>query len=497
MTRAADPDRSARPPKAPMVTISVENFGPIEHGKIDLRPMNIFVGPSNTGKTWFAVLIYALHRMLDGFFDFLPVMAYLPHEFPQNVKAIQKILDKLNSSSGKLLFSDLDEEDRENFQSIFTNPEFLGNSLRDELERCFDLDAASDLIRMSKDCNEACVSLKIEGSAEVSWNFHMSILSNSDIHTNGKMEDFDLKRVENAFEKKVEKIFSGEQISDFFTNLSREMERPDAHYLPADRSGIMHTYRVVASSLIQRAARADPAPPGFSGVMADFMQGLVHYDESNRRGTGRRPRTPVDDIADALERDTLSGRIRAVSSSLPGGFPAFVYRPRKAERDIRLTQASSMVSELASVVLLVRGGVRAGDTLLIDEPEAHLHPAAQTEMATFLARLARAGVRVVITTHSDWLLQEIGNLMRAGALSEAAGESEAGPEGSLRPRDVGVWLFDSKEGAGGSTIREIPFDFTEGVQPRDYEDVAERLYNRSANLQDGLEEAAARGKKGG
>ena len=488
MTRAADPGRPARPPKAPMVTISVENFGPIEHGKIDLRPMNIFVGPSNTGKTWFAVLIYALHRMLDGFFDLLPVMAYLPHEFPQNVKTIQKILDKLNSASGKLLFSDLDEEDREDLQSIFTNPGFLGSDLRSELERCFDLDAASDLIRMSKDCNEACVSLKIGGSAEVSWDFRMSILSNSDIHTNGKMEDFDLKRVENAFEKKVEKIFSVKQISDFFTNLSREMKRPDAHYLPADRSGIMHTYRVVASSLIQRAARADPAPSGFSGVMADFMQGLVHYDES------KQPRTPVDDIADALERDTLSGRIRTVSSSLPGGFPAFVYRPRKAERDIRLTQASSMVSELAPVVLLVRGSVRAGDTLLIDEPEAHLHPAAQTEMATFLARLARAGVRVVITTHSDWLLQEIGNLMRAGALSEATGETEASPEGSLRPRDVGVWLFDGEKNAEGSTIREIPFDRIEGVQPGDYEDVAERLYNRSANLQDRIEKAATNGK---
>ena len=494
MTRAADPDRSARPPKAPTVTISVENFGPIEHGRIDLRPMNIFVGPSNTGKTWFAVLIYALHRMLDGFFDFLPVMAYLPHEFPQNVKAIQKILDKLNSASGKLLFSDLDEEDRENLQSIFTNPEFLENNLRDELERCFDLDAASDLIRMSKNCNEACVSFKIGRYAEVPWNFRMNILSNSNIHTDGKMEDFDLKRVENVLEKKIEKIFSGEQTFDIFANLSREMKRPNAHYLPADRSGIMHTYRVVASSLIQRAARADPAPPGFSGVMADFMQGLVHYDESNRRGTGRRPRTLVDDIADALERDTLSGRIRAVGSSLPGGSPAFVYRPRKAKRDIRLTQASSMVSELAPVVLLVRGGVRAGDTLLIDEPEAHLHPAAQTEMATFLARLARAGVRVVITTHSDWLLQEIGNLMRAGALSEATGETEASPEGSLRPSDVGVWLFDREKNAEGSTIREIPFDFTEGVQPGDYEDVAERLYNRSGDLQDRLEEADADGK---
>lgn len=488
MTDAASRDRPAPSPKSPKVTISVENFGPIEHGRIDLRPMNIFVGPSNTGKTWFAVLAYALHRMLYGFPDFLPATYYLSHNFPQNLKTIKKIIDKLNSASSKLLFSDLDKEDRENLQSIFTNPEFLGSDLRSELERCFGLDAASDMIRMSKDCNEACVSLGIGGPAEVSWDFCMKVLSNSNIHTDGKIEDFDLKRVENTLEKKVEKIFSGKQTTDFFANLSSEVKQSNAHYLPADRSGIMHTYRVIASSLIQRTARADPAPPGFSGVMADFMQELVYYDESEQ------PRTPVDDIADALERDTLSGRIRAVSSSLSGGFPAFVYRPQKAERDIRLTQASSMVSELAPVVLLVRGRIRAGDTLLIDEPEAHLHPAAQTKMAIFLARLARADVRVVITTHSDWLLQEIGNLMRAGALSETAGETEASPEAFLRPSDVGVWLFDREKNAEGSTIREIPFDRTEGIQPGDYEDVAERLYNRSADLQDRLEEAAANGK---
>ena len=325
----------------------------------------------------------------------------------------------------------------------------------------------------------------------------MGILSDSNIHTDGKIEDFNLKRAADALGKKIEKIFSVEQFSDIFENLPSEMKRPNAHYLPADRSGILHTHRVVASSLIQRAARADRAdlaPPGFSGVMADFMQRLIFYDEPSRRDDGQQPRSPMDDIAEALEKDTLAGRIRAVSPSLPGSYPAFVYRPRGAERDIQLTQASSMVSELAPVVLLVRGSVRAGDTLLIDEPEAHLHPAAQTEMATFLAHLARAGVRVVITTHSDWLLQEIGNLMRAGALSEKTDETEASSEGSLRPSDVGVWLFDREKDAEGSTIREIPFDHTEGIQPGDYEDVAERLYNRSADLQDRLEEAAANGK---
>ena len=85
---------------------------------------------------------------------------------------------------------------------------------------------------------------------------------------------------------------------------------------------------------------------------------------------------------------------------------------------MRLTRSSSMVSELAPLVLFIRGLVRPGDTLIIEEPEAHLHPAAQAQMASTLARLVRAGVRVLVTTHSDFMLQEIGNLMRVGMLKE-------------------------------------------------------------------------------
>ena len=43
-------------------TISVKDFGPIEEATVDLRPLTIFIGPSNTGKSYLAGLFYALHR---------------------------------------------------------------------------------------------------------------------------------------------------------------------------------------------------------------------------------------------------------------------------------------------------------------------------------------------------------------------------------------------------------------------------------------------------
>ena len=52
------------------VEISVRNFGPISEATIDLRPLTVFVGPSNTGKTYFSTLIYALHGIYAGFSRF-------------------------------------------------------------------------------------------------------------------------------------------------------------------------------------------------------------------------------------------------------------------------------------------------------------------------------------------------------------------------------------------------------------------------------------------
>ena len=39
--------------------LDVTNFGPIIKATVDLRPLTVFVGPSNTGKSYLAILIYA------------------------------------------------------------------------------------------------------------------------------------------------------------------------------------------------------------------------------------------------------------------------------------------------------------------------------------------------------------------------------------------------------------------------------------------------------
>jgi len=95
-------DDRAKTSNTPKVEISVRNFGPIAEADLDLRPLTVFVGPSNTGKTYLSVLIYALQRICRGFSDFsslhiLEALAFgLDYDNPADKTELPEILNKLN-----------------------------------------------------------------------------------------------------------------------------------------------------------------------------------------------------------------------------------------------------------------------------------------------------------------------------------------------------------------------------------------------------------------
>ena len=62
---------------------------------------------------------------------------------------------------------------------------------------------------------------------------------------------------------------------------------------------------------------------------------------------------------------------------------------------------------LTVITALLLGCVQPGSVVMIENPEAHLHPRGQTEMARLIALCADAGVQVIIETHSDHLFDGI------------------------------------------------------------------------------------------
>lgn len=50
---------------------------------------------------------------------------------------------------------------------------------------------------------------------------------------------------------------------------------------------------------------------------------------------------------------------------------------------------------------------KKGDILIIENPELHLHPKAQSDLMLFLSCMAKAGVQIIIETHSDHVINGI------------------------------------------------------------------------------------------
>ncbi|RWR44551.1 DUF3696 domain-containing protein [Sinirhodobacter ferrireducens] len=60
---------------------------------------------------------------------------------------------------------------------------------------------------------------------------------------------------------------------------------------------------------------------------------------------------------------------------------------------------------------------RPGQLVIVDSPEAHLHPRAQSELGKIVARFAAAGVRMLVETHSDHFLNGVRLAIKQGALA--------------------------------------------------------------------------------
>ena len=76
-----------------------------------------------------------------------------------------------------------------------------------------------------------------------------------------------------------------------------------------------------------------------------------------------------------------------------------------------MNEASSCIRALLDVGFYLRCRARAGDLFMIDEPELNLHPKNQRAFARLVARMVNAGLKVFITTHSDYLVKELNTLI--------------------------------------------------------------------------------------
>ena len=493
--------------------LEVKNFGPIAEAKIDLRPFTVFVGPSNTGKSYLAILIYALHRFFSGGAraDYFPDSFF--HPLALDEKLPKKHWNRLIKSLKHTFVESPDEDSilvpepvADLIFSFFSKSDIRNGNLADGIFRCFGTGEPKALIRKGSQGGaqvvlRKCVSEDLEPIAHKLMIYARETVLTKTIPKKMPIR-IDVKNTGNEFRSQLEwvrawakELLSTDRpnhetleprivhlIKDLSVNtltcFASPLHQP-AFYLPSSRTGIMHAQRVTVSALIERAARAglpQPYPtPMLSGVLADFLEQLINLDTHPQDLNHDR-----SDLGRKIEKAILGGTVNIQKSE--SGYPHFTYRQKEWKDELPLLNASSMVSELAPVVLYLRHVVQPDNVLIIEEPESHLHPAMQVEFTRQLAALVRAGVRVIITTHSEWVLEELANIVRLSGLSKAERKGIAGGDVALRPEEVGAWLFQPKNRPRGSVVKEIPLDDDSGLFPSGFDEVAVALHNNWAEI---------------
>ena len=482
----------ARSKNTEQTTLSVKDFGPIAEATVELRPLTILVGASNTGKSYLAILLYALHRFF-GAGGTRMRSTHTSQRPPANErleKAIEwfRSLDTPNSQN-RVDFA-LPDTVAALVRPVLEDVGNLAPLLDAEIGRCFGVADTQSLIRHSGR-KAAQVALRRRmyprSGHEQTVSCGFTVTRSQAQFRVSVPADVPLRvQVDNRSNRWfLHSMIGPSRIRNWIFDLADlvlpyvvgTVHRP-VHYLPADRAGVMHAHRVVVSSLIGRASHAglgvESPLPALSGVLADFLERLIEL------GDAEPSKGVTAQLAEQLEEGILKGAVGMRPSAV--GYPSFHYRPANWKTDLALMNTSSMVSELAPVVLYLRHVVRPGDVLVIEEPESHLHPAMQVALTRFLALVVHKGIRIVVTTHSEWVLETLANLVRLSKVDKSR-RKEVSPDGlALTPDQVGAWLFERRKRPNGSVVKEIPLDVASGTFPAGFNEVTAALYNNWAGI---------------
>ncbi|WP_437764663.1 AAA family ATPase [Sorangium sp. So ce281] len=438
----------------------VEHLGPLREAEVDLsKDLIVLTGPNNSGKTYLAWAVYGLLR-------------FHPSEPTESIEALSEAL--LAAEDQSLPLADVIPYLRDHLAS-------LAKAFTPAIHQCFA--AESDRFR------DTIVSLRFDSPRAVDeW---VARLASSEV-LGGTTERWFLvvagapssSKLEFRLHFRRQRVGPPEAVVlDTATVISSEraLVRRFLNFglatLIADALGqcILFPAERIAVNIFAKELALKRTELVDELLDASARRALAEPNELIERRAGRYPwpirdslrvandlasistvTSGFEDLANDIEAAVLGGEV-SVSD-----LGEMVFSPGQApERRLSVHLTASVVKSLASLVFYFRHMAREGDFLIIDEPELNLHPDNQRKIARILAKAVNRGFRIMMSTHSDYLIRELNHLLMLGRLtaggSNLVDELEYDRASLLRPEQVGVYLFNDHR-AQAVSVTESGFE---------------------------------------
>lgn len=400
-----------------MIEIYIENLGPIKESHIVLKPFMFFSGESGTGKSYTALLAHYIYCLICN-------------------NTLSDFFKDLGVSYNKLMEEHPDDD--EGILYEFTLSQF---------ETWCNKAAVSYLGKMlGYPFLTANISIKFHGlPKKFRYTFKKEVLSISGvmdyfelIHLNSiypiriphRSENWDTIPLYLLFQMLLKTQFGIRQTSTFL--------------LPPSRGSL------VGLSDITRL-----------GVMASMgMYEEFLFDFSDLKAKKSGDNNTIFQYRE-LSESLLQGNIQIRENDL-------FYEQASMEAPIPITAAASSIKELTPFALMLQKGLVADYSILFEEPESHLHPEMQIKVADLLAYILQRGGRLQVTTHSDYFLRRINDLIRLHILKKKMSDIEFvefcdsngyNPNITINPGQVGAYYFKREN----SVVKIIPQQSDEGI----------------------------------
>lgn len=455
--------------------ITIKNFGPIKEGKIENNDLTIICGPNNSGKTYLTYLFYAIFSKISKNYSFNSQRIHRGHNL--------SILDIKNKDTYKSLteikldIKTIADEYKENIlpKLIQETKDELPNFLNMEKELLSD--AIIDVDFTKKELLEKFENKNTEDRRLGLINdLDIKIEQISKYKSHLTMNPLDLDRIPDKLFKVVMKNFIFDYI---YENIYSS-----AFLIPSIREGISIYYnelnylRTINSNIFRDLYREN------KNQNIDTKL----YDPSLRYNYPK----PIEDYYNFLlsltnnqkPNDLFKNLAEELLNILEGNFSkdntGFYYIPKNANIKLSLSNSSSMVKSLFGLYYYLLYYAKKGDIVLIDEPGMNLHPDNQRRLAQFFVKMINSGLKVIISTHSDFIVREINNLMLLSqdfkGKEEIIKEHNYSEDMILDYKKVNSYLINNGK------IEKLAFDKLNGLDLKNFKDSINKIQDISDDI---------------